>query len=160
MKPFSPESRFGKWVMSIIQGYDHAGYWRMRAVVVDPDDKTPLLLKLWYLYKIKRMDARHGCSFGTNLHAGAAFAMPPRLPHGPVGIFVGHDVRVGANVTIFQQVTIAHGAGWLATMSPSELGARCSRAATSEVVRKLARTVSWLKTSPPMPPWSCRNLGS
>ena len=114
MKPFSPESRFGKWVMSIIQGYDHDRYWRRRAVVVDPVDGTPVLLKLWYLYIIKRVDARHGCSFGTNFHAGATFATPPRLPHGPAGIFVGHDVRIGANVTIFQQVTIAHGggAGW------------------------------------------------
>lgn len=97
--------------MSIIKGYDHARYWRRRAVVVDPRDKTPLLVKLWYLYSIKRVDARHCCSFGTNLHAGAIFATPPKLPHGPVGIFVGHDVRVGANVTIFQQVTIAHGGG-------------------------------------------------
>lgn len=97
--------------MSIIQGYHHARYWRRRAALIDPLDRTPLLLKLLYLYGIKRVDARHGCSFGTNLHSGAKFATPPRLPHGPAGIFVGHDVRVGANVTIFQQVTIAHGGG-------------------------------------------------
>lgn len=31
------------------------------------------------------------------------------LPHGPKGIIVGHDVVVGSNCTIFQQVTIANG---------------------------------------------------
>jgi serine acetyltransferase len=111
MKPFSPDSVFGKWIMSNIQGYNHAKYWRRRAKVIDPAAGTPLVLKLWYLYYIKRVDARHGCSFGTNLHAGAIFATPPRLPHGPSGIFVGHDVSVGPRVTIFQQVTIAHGGG-------------------------------------------------
>lgn len=34
---------------------------------------------------------------------------PPILPHGPAGIFVGHDVEVGKNLVIYQQVTIAHG---------------------------------------------------
>jgi serine acetyltransferase len=31
------------------------------------------------------------------------------LPHGLNGIIVGHDAVIGANVTIYQQVTIAHG---------------------------------------------------
>lgn len=140
MKPFSTESRFGRWMMSVIQGYDHARYWRRRAAVVDSCDRTPVILKLLYLYSIKRADARHGASFGTNFHAGALFASPPRLPHGPAGIFVGHDVRVGRNVTIFQQVTIAHGGGRLATMSSSELGARCWPDATLGMVRKWGLT--------------------
>ena len=33
------------------------------------------------------------------------------MPHGPNGIIVGHDVRIGKNVTICQQVTIMHGGG-------------------------------------------------
>lgn len=37
------------------------------------------------------------------------FKTPPKLPHGPSGIFVGHDVKIGSNCTIFHQVTIAHG---------------------------------------------------
>ena len=35
--------------------------------------------------------------------------IPPLLPHGPNGIIVGHDCKIGANVTLFHQVTIAHG---------------------------------------------------
>jgi serine O-acetyltransferase len=111
IQPFSPESAIGIWAMSFIKGYNHVTYWRRRAAVVDPFNRTPVLLKLLYLYYIKKVDARHGCSFGTNLHTGASFATPPLLPHGPSGIFVGHDVTVGPEVTIFQQVTIAHGGG-------------------------------------------------
>ena len=133
MKPFSPESSFGGWVMSFIRGYNHAKYWRRRSAVVDPSNKALIIFKLWYLYYIKKVDARHGCSFGTNLHAGARFAAPPQLPHGPSGIFVGHDVSVGRNVTIFQQVTIADGGGRSATMSLSGRGARCSPAGLSSM---------------------------
>lgn len=34
---------------------------------------------------------------------------PPNLPHGPNGIIVGYDVKIGNNCTIFHQVTIASG---------------------------------------------------
>lgn len=76
---------------------------------MDSDNKTPKFLKLYYLIWIKRIDARHHCSFGTNLNSGSEFATPPLLPHGPNGIICGHDVKVGADCTIFHQVTIAHG---------------------------------------------------
>lgn len=100
---------FQKWILARIHGYDHEKYWRRRSVVIDAGNKTPLLLKLYYLYWIKRIDARHHCSFGTNLHAGAFFATPPFLPHGPNGIIVGHDVRIGKQCIIYHQVTIAGG---------------------------------------------------
>ena len=34
---------------------------------------------------------------------------PPNLPHGPNGIIVGGDVRIGRGCTIYHQVTIAGG---------------------------------------------------
>ena len=34
---------------------------------------------------------------------------PPILPHGMNGIVIGHDTKVGRNVEIYQQVTIAKG---------------------------------------------------
>lgn len=83
IQPFSPGSMIGKTIMSFIQSYNHVKYWRRRAVVVDPSNKTPVLLKLWYLYYIKKVDSRHGCSFDTNIHAGASFATPPRLSETP-----------------------------------------------------------------------------
>lgn len=109
MSPFSFSNKYGEFILSLIQGYNHRKYWRRRAKVVSPVSGTPLLLKLYYLFWIKRIDSRKLCSFGTNLNAGATFAEPPHLPHGPNGIIVGHDVKIGRNVRIFQQVTIAHG---------------------------------------------------
>lgn len=109
MKPFSFQYKLGRVLLSWIQHYNHEKYWKRRDIVINPNDKTYLLLKLYYLYYIKRTDAYHNCSFGTNLNSGAYFATPPHLPHGPKGIIVGHDVRIGANSIIYQQVTIAQG---------------------------------------------------
>lgn len=74
--------------------------------MIDPTNKTPKWLKLYYLLWIKWVDARHHCSFGTNLHAGAYFATPPNFPHGPNGIICWHDIKMGAHCNIYHQVTI------------------------------------------------------
>jgi len=114
MKPFPPpkkKSKIGIKIMSWIQHYYHKKYWYRRSIVIDPKAKCSLLRKLYYLYYIKKCDAYNNCSFGTNLNAGAKFAIPPELPHGPNGIIVGHDVVIGANCVICQQVTIMHGGG-------------------------------------------------
>lgn len=55
------------------------------------------------------MDAKHHCSFGTGWGSGASFATPPYLPHGPNGIIMGHDVKVGCECIIYHQVTVAGG---------------------------------------------------
>lgn len=109
MKPFSTNSVVGKFILSVIQKYNHKKYWHRRGIVVDPSSRVPTIIKLWYLLYIKRVDSYHGSSFGINLNSGAHFSAPPSLPHGPAGIFVGHDVKIGTGVVIFQQVTIAHG---------------------------------------------------
>ncbi len=111
MKTFSFSNKFGIWVMGIINSYNHNKYWKRRNIVTDPQNKTSLFLKLYYLWRIKRTDSKKLCSFGTNLNSGSKFETPPLLPHGPNGIIVGHDIHIGRNVTIFQQVTIAHGGG-------------------------------------------------
>lgn len=103
------KTRLQKFLLSIIHGYNHEKYWRRRSIVVDPGAKTSMWLKMYYLFWIKRVDAKHHCSFGTNLKSGAFFATPPNLPHGPNGIICGHDIKVGVNCTIYHQVTIAGG---------------------------------------------------
>lgn len=37
--------------------------------------------------------------------------IPPILPHNPNGIVIGRDVSIGANCILYQQISIAHGAG-------------------------------------------------
>ena len=89
--------------------------------MVDPKNRTPMVVKLYYLYYIKRKDAKLHCSFGTGLNYGAQFATPPYLPHGPHGIIVGHDAKVGSGCIIYHQVTIAGGNGVIGDRT--ELGA-------------------------------------
>lgn len=95
--------------MGFIQGYNHEKYWRRREVVTNPNDRTALFIKLYYLYYIKKTDARWNCSFGTSLGSGAKFKSPPHLPHGPNGIIIGHHVEVGSGCTIYQHVTVTSG---------------------------------------------------
>lgn len=109
MKPFSPDSPLGRKIMGIIQHYNHDKYWKRRKVLIDPQNNVGIIKKLYYLFYIKRADAYHNCSFGTNLNNGARFQSPPILPHGPNGIIIEHDVTIGKNCTIYQQVTITHG---------------------------------------------------
>jgi serine O-acetyltransferase len=127
MRPLSPEGVLGKYLLSLIKGYNHDKYWKRRAILTNSKDRTPIFIKLYFLYYIKRVDARFGCSFGTNINGGAFFSSPPLLPHGPVGIFVGHDVSVGKDVVIHQQVTIAHGG--------SKIGDRVMLGAGSKVLK-------------------------
>ena len=96
-------------VMVFVSGYNHEKYWRRRSVVVNPHNGVNRLLKLYYLFWIKRIDYKHHCSFGTSYNTGGQFVTPPLLPHGPNGIIVGGDAKIGANVTLYHQVTIPAG---------------------------------------------------
>ena len=96
-------------IISMIQHYDHDKYWKMRAEVVNPESKKSRLIKLYYLLRIKRMDAYHNASMGTDLDSGASFETPPNFVHGMNGIIIGHSARIGRNVTISQQVTVMQG---------------------------------------------------
>lgn len=105
---FDPNSKLSQFAWSLLSGYNHQKYWSRRQKVIDSSYKNSIL-KLYFLIYIKRIDAKFNCSFGTNYNAGATFAAPPKLPHGPKGIIVGHDVTFGHGVTIYQHSTVTHG---------------------------------------------------
>lgn len=108
MEPLNTNNRIGKWILSIVQHYNHDKYWRRRHYVVTPGLGN-IMLKLYYLLYIKRIDAYHNCSFGTNINMGENFATPPSLPHGPNGIIIAPNSVIGSNVRIYQQVTVGGG---------------------------------------------------
>ena len=87
-------------------GYDEKKYWKRRQIVVDKDNKKPLLLKVWYLIYCKRAEAKNASSMGTALNTGAVFKSVPHLPHGITGLFISHSATIGENCTILQNVTI------------------------------------------------------
>ncbi len=80
---FCRDKGLGIYIQGFVQHYNHKKYWKRRNIVVNPNNKTPLLIKLYYLWYIKKTDAYHNCSFGTNLNSGAYFTQSPELPHGP-----------------------------------------------------------------------------
>jgi len=118
-------------IMAFVQGYDHEKYWTRRAKVVDPSYKN-VLLKVYYLWYIKRVDNKHHCSFGTSYNWGAYFSTAPyigsecciyhqvTIPAGNVvvgdkvtffpgakvieGIKIGNNCRIGANVVVCEDI--------------------------------------------------------
>jgi hypothetical protein len=64
-------------LMSIMSGYNHEKYWRRRKIVISPEVRVNPLLKLYYLFYIKKVDYKHCCSFGTSYNAGSQFDTPP-----------------------------------------------------------------------------------
>ena len=41
--------QISSWFHSILTGYNHKKYWRRRAVVIDPNNKTSIIKKILYL---------------------------------------------------------------------------------------------------------------
>lgn len=66
-----------QWMLSVMSGYNHKKYWLRREVVVNPLAKVNPLVKMYYLFYIKRVDYKHCCSFGTSYNSGSQFDTPP-----------------------------------------------------------------------------------
>lgn len=113
-------SRTERFVRGFVQRYDHAKYWKYRAVVTDPT-RGSKIGDLFRLYYVKRADAFNNASMGTHRNCGAQFASPPHLPHGLNGIIVSHNAVIGRNCTIFHQVTIGEGRGGAPTIGDNVL---------------------------------------
>ena len=104
-----PNNKIISFIMHKVQHYNPKKYWRYRAIVVNKQNKTPKLIKLFMLLYIKRCDAFNCASMGTDLNQGAFFESPPDLPHGLNGIIVYMRARIGKNSKIYQQVLIGYG---------------------------------------------------
>lgn len=115
-----------------VQHYNENKYWKWRKDVINPKSKTPKLLRVFMLYRIKKMDAYNGASFGTHLGYGAIFEEPPKLPHGLRGIYISHNVSIGKNCTIFHQVTIGEGKN-----GAPKIGDNCYIGAGAKIVGKI-----------------------
>lgn len=107
----NPRSYPIKKIMGVVQHYDPDKYWKRREIVVNKNNKTPFLIKLYFLYYIKKCDAFNNASLGTDINQGAVFETRPELPHGLDGIIVHLKAHVGANAVIWQQVTIGSSGG-------------------------------------------------
>lgn len=100
-------SRIVRFFINQATHFNYDSYWKMRNVVIDPQNKIPRIIKLWYLYRIKKCDAFHNASLGTDLHKGAVFRGRPILMHGLNGIVISHYARFGEGCYLCQRVTVA-----------------------------------------------------
>lgn len=94
-------------IMNRVKHYNHKKYWKMRKEVVDPNSTVPKLIRFYFLYRIKKMDAYNLSSMGTGFGWGAEFKTPPELPHLLNGIIISYHAKIGSACVINQQVTIA-----------------------------------------------------
>lgn len=120
-----------RYMRCIVQHYNPKKYWKYRQRVVCKN-KYPKLIKLIYLFYIKRCDAFNNASLGTHIGYGAAFDTIPNFPHGLYGIIVSHNAHIGKNATIFHQVTIGEGTGGAPT-----IGDNCYIGAGAKIVGKI-----------------------
>ena len=102
----NPHNFLVKKIMGIVQHYDDDKYWRRREIVVNPKNKTCKLIKLYYLFYIKKCDAYNNASMGTDLNQGAVFETKPNLPHGLNGIIVHLKAHIGSNCVIWQHALL------------------------------------------------------
>lgn len=102
-------SRVERIIRPIIQHYNHEKYWKLREIVIDKNNKTCKLIKMFYLLRLKRMDAFNCASLGTHLNMGPSFGSIPNMPHGIRGVYLTHNAKIGKNATIHQHVTIGEG---------------------------------------------------
>lgn len=100
-----------RFMRKLVSGFNTEKYWKRRAIVVDPNLRTPAVIKMYHLLYCKKIEMRQNASMGTIFNGGAKFSSVPHLPHGMNGIVIGHDVNIGSNVTIYHQVTISDGGG-------------------------------------------------
>lgn len=101
-----------KQIMCSVQHFDYNKYWKMRDYIQNYDFTVRGKLNpklLYYVFKIKRMDAFANASTGIKLGTGSAvFESHPRLPHNLYGIIIAPGTHIGKNVRICQQVTIGN----------------------------------------------------
>lgn len=89
-----------------IQHYNHEKYWKIRAIVIDPSSKYSKILRLLFLFYLKRCDAFNNASTGIHLGYGAKFKSVPTMVHGLYGVMISHNAVIGESCTIYHQVTI------------------------------------------------------
>lgn len=99
-------NKLEKILNNIVSHYNHDKYWKMKFKLQNNNNKLNKIIRYYYLFRMKRMDAFNSASLGNRINGGSYFCSEPNLPHGIKGIFINDKSVIGKNVTIFQQVTI------------------------------------------------------
>ena len=93
-----------QYIKSIATGYDYDKYWNRRDKIFDL--KVPRILRAYYKFYLRRVDAKNGADINIVAENGDNFQSHPILPHSIKGIVIAGGAKIGNNVTISHQVTI------------------------------------------------------
>jgi serine O-acetyltransferase len=83
------QTMFGKF------GYDII--WKIKQLLRNQKSPNKILLRFYERYFFKK---------GSWIGYRSDFKGLPCFPHGPMGVFISNDAKIGKNAVIFQQVTI------------------------------------------------------
>lgn len=100
--------RFLQILRNHANNFNEQKYWKRHCKFYD--DKTPWLLKLYYLYYLRCVEIKHG----GHIYRGGKrnpFCGIPVLPHGLNGILIADGCKIGKNCCISHQVTIGKSRG-------------------------------------------------
>lgn len=93
-----------------VRNYNHDKYWKIRFRLYDP--KISKVKKFYYLWYLKKTEAKSGAYLGTDTEDGKCnFKSVPILPHGLIGIVISGQSRIGLSCQIEHQVTIGRSKG-------------------------------------------------
>lgn len=129
MEEITINFNFKAAIMRSIRHYNHEKYWKMREEVINKKSKLSKIIRLFYFYRIQKMDAFNNAYMGTRMGGGPCFLTPPVLPHDLNGIVVSYRAKIGKNCTIYQQVTIGQENG-----KAPEIGDNCILGAGSKII--------------------------
>ena len=91
----------------------YGGIWRIKEVLSASARPNRLLLEYYLRYFEKR---------GSWIGYRSKFAGEPVFPHGPYGVFISNEAKVGKNAVIFQHVTIGSNTIEGSNMGSPEIG--------------------------------------
>lgn len=98
-----------KLIINHANSFNYEKYWTRHDRVFNP--KIPKMLKLYYLYWLRRMDIKHSAHIYRILDGKNNFASWPVLGHGLNGIVIAGGAQIGKNCYLSHQVTIGRSRG-------------------------------------------------
>lgn len=87
-----------QYIKSIAMGFNYDKYWNRRDKIFG--SKTPSIIKAYYKFYLRRVDAKNGADINIIAENGDNFQSHPILPHGIKGIVIAGGAKIGNNVTI------------------------------------------------------------
>ena len=102
-------SKLKGFILNNANDFNYKKYWTRHDKVFD--NKTPKILKLYYIYWLRKIDIKHSAHIYRVLGGKNNFASHPILGHGLNGIIIAGGAKIGKSCYISHQVIIGRSMG-------------------------------------------------